>query len=196
MMKIIKILRDWLIDFFRKRKKVLRPCQLNYIPGRLHTNDREALQIFSVGEFLYRRCKPEEMTNPYNTISLAEISHNRAGDTQNIISEANDVLYNIVPAAEGERHADMMVCHIVIKDLDEKGQYDKSFSDDKGNVARMRLLHDPDPCMFPHCVFRVWYNEEVAKMENRNYTRNGKIRIQLKHELASMIYTNILTQAG
>jgi hypothetical protein len=196
MMKIIRILRDWLIDFFHKEKNILRPCQLNYIPERLHTNDREPLQIFIVGEFLYRRCKPEDLSNPYNSVSLAELSHNRAGNERNRISEASDVLFNIVLALGFERYDDMVACPIRIKDLDQHGQYDKSFSDDKGNIARIRLLHEPDPCMFPHCVFRVWYNEEVAELDNRNYTRNGKIRIQLKHELASMLYNQTLSQAG
>ncbi len=90
----------------------------------------------------------------------------------------------------------MVICPIRIKDLSKDGQYEKWFNDEKGNIARIKLLHDPDPCMFPHCIFRVWYNEEIANMDDKNYTRNRKIKIQIKHELASMIYTQTLSQVG
>jgi hypothetical protein len=193
-MRILTILKEWLINSFPKKKRILNPCQLTYIPKRLHTNDKEPVEVFNVGEFLYRRCKPEDLLNPYNSISLAEISHNRAGEKLHIVSYENDVLINIVKDLGFERYDNMVVCKIKILDLTANGQYNKSFNDDKGNVAKIMLLHEPEPCMYPHCVFRVWYNEEVAKMDNKQYTRNNQIRIKLKHELAGMIYTNTLSQ--
>jgi len=90
----------------------------------------------------------------------------------------------------------MVVCTIKILDLTESNQYNKQFTDAKNNSARILLLHDPVPCMFPHCFFRVWYNEEVATMDNKIDKKYNELRNKLKHELASMIYTETLSQVG
>ena len=70
-------------------------CELSHIPKRLHTEDKPIISIFVDGEFLYRRCNLSESENPYLKISLAELSHNRSGHLDNIISNRKDVLFNI-----------------------------------------------------------------------------------------------------
>lgn len=69
-------------------------CTLPHIPERLHTKERLALEEFFIGEELYWRCKPE-IELPYFEIKLSDVSHNRQGHSENIISESLDVLWNI-----------------------------------------------------------------------------------------------------
>lgn len=195
MMQIMTILRDCLTYFFRKKKQVCNPCKLTYIPNRLHTNDRPPIESFGVGELLFRRCRPDEINNPYNC-TLAELSHNRKGLDDNQLSQESDVLYNIRPDVNIQIFNDMVVCPIKIKDLNSIGLYDKLFNDENGNIARILLIHEPETCMYPHCVFRIWYNDELATFENRPYTKNRKIRIKLKDEFVSMIVTQTLSQTA
>ncbi len=156
MMQIIKILRDWLTGSSRKRKRILEPCQLNYIPDKLRTNNREPFQTFHVGELLFMRCAPDKLSNPYNSITISDLSHNRRGSEENPVSESEDVLYNIRPDIDFEKYTDKVVCTIRILDLNADNKYDKSFTED-GNTATIRLIHEPEPCMYPHCVFRILF---------------------------------------
>src|SRR4051812_16203925 len=149
-MRIIQILKDWLTLSFRKKKRILDTCQLNYIPERLHTNNREANEVFYVGELLFFRCPLEKLPNPYLSITLTELSHNRRGIHEAPISESDDVLYNTRSDKNFERHEDTCVITISIVDLDKNNQFDKRFIDKNNNHARIKLLHDPVPCMFPH----------------------------------------------
>lgn len=175
----------------------MEPCQLNYIPEKLQTNDRLALQSFDVGELLYMRCAADNLSNPYNSITLSELSHNRGGSNENPISDPDDVLYNIRPDLDFEKYPDKVVCTIRILDLNEQSQYDKSFSDGS-NAATIRLIHEPLPCMYPHAVFRILFNEEIVTYKNYkdNLKKANKLRNSLKTELASMIVTQTLSQTA
>jgi len=166
-------------------------CQLRYIPINLHYESKSIIFEFEIGEFLYRRCKPEELENPFQSISITELSHNRSGDAKNPLCAENDVLYNI-SNDENERYINRVVCTLEIKSLNENKGYKKTYSqqkNDKKYFCSMELIHEPDPFMYPHCVFRISINDETITYENYDSTikKLNQIRNQLKDELASMI---------
>lgn len=173
-------------------------CNLEYIPVRLKTEDKPPLETFSVGEYLYYRCKPEVLENPYIGISVAEVSHNRSG-VDNVISVEEDVLYNIVPELGVEKHH-LSICTLEIKDLNEDSKYHKKFPQEPDpkidSTATIDLLHDPAPCMYPHSLFRVHLNGELVTLDNYKTTLNKshQIRSMIKTELAKMILRREVSQ--
>ena len=177
----------------------MQGCPLHYIPGRLHTNDRQIIDEFEVNENLYKRCKPEDLKNPYWAATLSELSHNRSGLTGDILCNPDDVLYNIKLEEQAEKYEGLKVCTIRIKDLNDENRYKKTFSEIKnGEIfnAVIELFHDPIPCMYPHSVFRIWLNGEIVTYENYKQTlkKVNRIRNSIREELASMIRKNELSQ--
>ncbi len=172
-------------------------CNLQHVPERLHKDDKPTINNFEVGEELYFRCTQEELDNPYLKISICELSHNRKGLANNIISEQDDVLINIT--GEGDPVINKLVCVLVIKDVDaETGTFNKAFTQNKNQVdnhARIKLIHEPETCMYPHCVFRVWLNEVIIGYHNYGLINSLKqIKTHLKTELASMIIQKQISQ--
>lgn len=170
----------------------MHPCTLEYIPARLKRDNRPVIPIFQVGENLFYRCKAEHLENPYKTISIAELSHNRSGDLNEPLSQADDVLFNIRQDDPIERYLDLEVCTLEIKSLTPQNIYKKHFSEIKANIsysATMELIHGPENCMYPHSVFRVYLAEEVVTIENYKTTlaKYQKLKTSIKEELASMI---------
>ncbi len=152
-----------------------------------------------MGEELYYRCKPEVIEDPYKTQSIAELSHNRSGTGQSI-SLPNDVLYSIKVDEDFETYVDKVVCTLVIRDLTPDNRYDKWFEQDKnGRVvcANIQLIHVPETCMYPHCVFRIWLDGVLVTMDNYKTTlgKVNEIRNRLRFEIASMIYNKEVSQA-
>jgi len=174
-------------------------CTLGYIPERLHTNDKPLIETFSIGEFLYRRCRPEEIDNPFASISISELSHNRSGPEGQDISRPEDVLYNIQLESELQYHTDKVVCVLRIETLTLEQKYRKQFEETKNDniyTSIMELLHDPESCMYPHCVFRIWVNDVQVTLDNykENLKKLNVIRNSLKEELAFMIVKKIISQ--
>ncbi len=173
-------------------------CNLEYIPVRLRTLDKASLDTFSVGENLYYRCKLDVLENPYKGISVAEVSHNRSGEN-NSISNAEDVLFNVVPELDFEKH-ELEICVLEIKDLNPESKYHKKFPPEPDPkivaTATMDLLHDPHPCMYPHSIFRVHLDGELITMDNYKTTLNKspQIRSMIKQELAKMILRREVSQ--
>jgi hypothetical protein len=172
-------------------------CNLQHIPERLRRQGRPTIEQFQIGEELYFRCKEEALENPYKVVSLCEVSHNRQGHVNNILSEADDVLYAIT--GEAERYTDKKICTLKIVALTNEGAYHKTFHETKNGtefVGRMKLMHDPDECMYPHSIFRVWLNDEVVDMQNYDVTlkKVNKIRTYLKEDIAAMIVARKVDQ--
>lgn len=172
-------------------------CDLEYIPERLHQNNNPLIETFSIGEFLYRRCSEEELSNPYLKISLTELSHNRSLSGDNL-SYPEDVLFDINDN-DIEVIPDKVVCILIIKSLNEDLKYLKSFDEIKNEVphnAIICLLHEPEPCMYHHCVFRIILDGVIVTYDNYKATLNklNKIKTAIKTEIASMIYTNEIDQ--
>jgi len=165
-------------------------CELHYIPKRLHWDKKPLITVFRIGDLIYRRCKPEELENPFGHISLREISHN-VGTANGIkISIPTDVLYNVDPEDENEIYEGRIPCIMDIKELNEN-QYCKTYEEENNIICVLRLVHDPLPCMYSHCNFSIWINEEKVTKENYDTTLNikllKKLRIKIRQELALMI---------
>ncbi len=177
----------------------MQACTLLYIPKRLHSNDRLSIKEFEVGEYLYRRCTKEELSNPFKTISLTELSHNRGGWKSQILCNPDDVLYSILESEHFEKYVDKVICTLVIKSLTDDSKYIKQFSqtkDGKEYIGKIELLHEPEVCMYPHSVFRIWVNGEKITYDNYKETlkKLNEIRNQIKEELAAMIWTKEIHQ--
>jgi len=173
-------------------------CDKAHVPDRLRKNQRDPVEVFEVNEEIYYRCLPEVLDNPYKGISICELSHNRQGLQINRLSEPNDVLINITGNGPNT-YTDKVVCVLTIKDVDGTANtYNKTFTQEKDNIqheARMKLIHDPDECMYPHSVFRVWLNEELINYNNYNLVDKLKqIKSGLKTALAAMIIQRQISQ--
>jgi hypothetical protein len=115
------------------------------------------------------------------------------------LSEENDVLYSIKPEEPFEKYPDRVVCTLEIVSLNEEKRYCKEFrqvKNEKELIAILELLHEPEPCMYPHVVFRVWLNDERVTYDNYKETlyKVKQIRTAIKEELASMIRRKIVSQ--
>lgn len=177
----------------------MQGCAIPYIPTRLQTNNRQPIEEFEIGESLYMRCKSDVLVNPYKGMSITELSHNRSGSNNNILCNPDDVLYNIVPENIFEKYEGLEVCILDIKSLNGDKKYRKYFSETKNGqeyTGAIELLHEPEPCMYPHSVFRIWVNNEKVTYENykETLTKVNKIRNSIKEELASMIRKRELRQ--
>lgn len=167
-------------------------CSIPYIPARLKTNDRPILEQFQVGEFLYMRCKAESLQNPYKSISITELSHNRSGQSDIPLCNPDDVLYSIKKEEEFEKYTGLEICTLEIISLNQDNKYAKEYTHEKDGIeshGKLELLHEPKPCMYPHSVFRVWFNGTLVTYQNYASTigRYKEIRTKIKEELASMI---------
>ncbi|MEO6838549.1 MAG: hypothetical protein ABI185_09170 [Ginsengibacter sp.] len=177
----------------------MQECLLHYIPGRLHTNDRKIIDEFDLNENLYKRCRQEDLKNPYLAGTLSELSHNRSGLIEDILCNPDDVLYNIKPEEQDEKYEDLKVCTIRIKDLNNENRYKKTFREIKNGEtfnAVIELFHDPIPCMYPHSVFKIWLNGEIVTYQNYKQTlkKVNQIRNSIREELASMVRKKELSQ--
>ncbi len=177
----------------------MQECTLDYIPDRLVMGDKPVIDTFEVGEYLYRRCHPADLENPFRTISPIELSHNRAGLKQEVLCNPDDVLFSINEGEEFHTYESMVVCTLEIKTLTQNNIYCKQYTqkkDEKDITATLELLHDPEPCMYPHSVFRVKINGETITLQNYKETlkKLNEIRNQIKDEIVSMIKRREVSQ--
>ena len=177
----------------------MKVCNLDYIPERLHRNNRTPIDIFEIGEQLYMRCHPHVIENPYKDISITELSHNRSGLQSETLCNPRDVLFNIKEEESEQQYSELMVCTIAIKSLNDESKYFKIFRDDKNSVesvGSIELIHEPEDCMYPHCVFRVKLNSKIVTYNNYKQTlkKSNRIRAAMKEEFASMIVQGKLSQ--
>lgn len=177
----------------------MEECSLPYIPSRLHKKDNPIIESFDIGEYLYRRCKHDELINPFKSISITELSHNRGGLNSQTLCNPDDVLFSINEHEDFEVYEDKVVCTLEIKSLNPNNTYKKKYTQKKDNelfTCYLELLHDPVPCMYSHCVFRVVINSEVITFDNYKQTlgKLNQIRNELKEELASMIIKKQVNQ--
>lgn len=174
-------------------------CPLKHIPENLQTKDKPTVHTFEVGSELYRRSSKEEIENPFAKISIADVSVNRSVLNGQKISEECDVLLNIRDSSPEK--FDQQVCLLRIKDLKDDNTYDKIFKQEKDGVtriARFILSHVPEPCMYPHCAFRVFLDGvEIKDFKHYNSTINKlkKIKTELKQDLATMIVQREISQS-
>jgi hypothetical protein len=170
-------------------------CSLPQIPARLHASGRPALPIFEVGELLYRRCKPEEVENPYAAISLTDLSVNRTGPAEIApLCEAQDVLRNFSDSDSQEWIADQVAVTMAIKEVNQVGTYRYEATQPDGEITDtciLELAHAQEPCNYSHSAFKLFLNGEEVTFANYKSTlgekKRRKFRDQCRFELSKMI---------
>jgi hypothetical protein len=167
------------------------PCLLNHIPPRLHTNGRGDINYFSIGEFLFRRCPEKYRYNPFDTISLSDISVNRRGPDENtILSEPEDVLLNFnLENQKGEIITDEVVSALEIKELDSNMEYLKTEEVD-GASCKIHLKHDKIECNYSHSAFKIFFNGDELdsfKKYSDSLKKHSILKTWCKNELSKMI---------
>lgn len=174
-------------------------CTLDYIPERLHTNDKPIIEKFAIGEELYYRCKSDECSKPYDKISLYDISHNR-NFCNNQEYRRDDVLYNIIENDQRQQYQNFDTTVLKIQSLQDNTTYFKEIvSQENPDLSvTIKLIHDPIPCMYPHSVFEVSVNGDTINSENYNSLLNKKnrtfknLRSDIRQELTSIIQTGLI----
>ncbi len=174
-------------------------CELTYIPTNLLRFGRNDFNKFYIGEYLYFRCKEEVKNNPFDAISLVDLSHNRSGRWFNIFSIPNDVLLNTNPTIEKpEEKFDLSIACLEIKELINR-TYVKELREPEvsgGEILSqtkcvIQLKHKPINCNYSHCAFEFYFNDEEVTFKNYGTTlgskANKKLRTRCKHEISKMI---------
>lgn len=169
-------------------------------------NGRVNHHNFSLGERLYRRCKKEELENPFDTIRLYDLSLNRSGE-ENQYSFKEDVLLNTRPAsAEAPQMFAMEIAELLIQELSEINEYDVSFSGRRAAnveegaevILNILLRHKLEDCNYSHCAFEFRLDGIEVTSENYSQTLGhknsgiGKLRLRCRQEIAKMILKGIL----
>lgn len=164
-------------------------CELHYIPKRLHWEDKPILNLFDIGDYIYRRAQSDKLETPFKSISLREISSNIGTCNLIEISKPEDVLLNIDINNQFETYENYETYTLEIKEL-LGNVYIKEFYTEHHKFI-VKLIHDPLPCMYCHCVFRIWFNNEIVTKTNYESTlgkkKFRKIRTKIRQELGSMI---------
>lgn len=175
-------------------------CTLTYIPQRLHSLGKEVVEEFYIGEELYYRCNIEECIKPYQKLNkLYDISHNRNFNNSKDYPK-DDVLFDITPNTTQEIIPNKHINVSVIKSLSINNTFEKSIQseNDSTMIVYIKLMHDPLPCMYSHCVFQISINEIIITNDNFSNTLGRKnipsknLRRDIRHELTSIIYSNII----
>lgn len=176
-------------------------CHLGYIPKRLHTDEKPILSNFSIGEKLFYRCNPNKLQEPYDSISLRDISHNRNFNSD-IDYPSDDVLYNISPGAISQKY-DSHIVTLIIVNVNNLGTYSKEIDslDNKVKIE-ITLLHKPEPCMYPHCAFEIKIDGVIINEGNydqllgKGNSTQRNMRKLIRLELTSMLQRNAIDIDG
>lgn len=174
-------------------------CELDYIPDRLKSTETSpSYNEFAVNDILYRRVTDLQLENPYGTIKFADLSHNIGTNLGKEVSKSKDVLYSILEDEDFEMYEGKIPLELKVVSLDDEGNYNKVFTCDKneGKVVRVKLLHTPECCMHPHCVFQFFIidsdgNEIEVTFDDYKKTLGSNsfkfLRDKLRHEFSLMI---------
>jgi hypothetical protein len=160
--------------------------------------DRTEHQAFYIDELIFRRCKEHEKLDPFNSISLADVSVNRAGTDANFFCHRDDTLFNTNPEnGKGEVIQNEVVCDLIIKELIDSQyfkilEFEKKLEDGSTtkDVCSILLKHKPDKCNYAHCAFVFCYNGvEISTFEIYKQTlkKNNPLKTLCKNELAKLI---------
>lgn len=144
-------------------------CDLDYIPEYLHWGEKDIINDFGVDESLYWRV--EKFTTPFAKISLSDISFNRSGSINNILSKKSDVLWNINPEDPEEQYdSEIITLKVLYLNFDgiiKTYTYPEDSIDPIESVD-MSIIHDPCPCNYAHSVLRFHYEDQHVTFNNYN----------------------------
>lgn len=177
----------------------MRHCTLAYIPDYLCWGNQPMISEFFVGDQLFRRANESEIDNPYQAISLVDLSHNLGKHNNQQLSVPEDVLFSIKEDEAFEKYEDKIPVAIEIKDLLPTHTYRKEFEQIKNgerHVGKIELKHAPENCMYPHCVFQIFLDEVEVTFKNYKETlkKFNQIRTSMREEFASMLIRHELSQ--
>lgn len=184
-------------------------CQLEYIPDHLKQAKRPVLEEFSIGEILYHRCTEEKKLDPFDKISLVDVSVNRSGTIENKLSQPEDVLFNINPTPEKPfQKYDLSIACLEIKELNEENKYIKEVTEppstpeepnpDNQLKAEIKLKHKPEECNYSHSACEFYFNNVEVTYENWSVTlgrdngKTRKLRTRCKQAIAIMILQEVV----
>ena len=178
-------------------------CNLEYIPEHLCRNGKNIISQFEIGEKLYFRCKSHQLIYPYNSLSLATLSHNR-----NFCDETtytlNDVLWNISEDDDYQFYEEFKVAELEISDVNGI-TFDKTLVSEINSELSLRIVlkHTPLECMFPHSEFKFYLTDQEVTMTNYKETLGVKkgpnkkaireLRNDARIELTSMLATGFIS---
>lgn len=163
------------------------PCSELFIPSRLWRNNKLIIDDFSDGEeVLFRWFDPNKVQFESNgqlsaaTLKqaftpLLELSCNRSS----LCLKATDVLYGItkLPHRDGFGVISTKIgnIHEHSFDFDEESKAEGR----KKLILTFKLRHDPEDCMFPHTVIRIYKDGVEQKSEIKRSLEKTAIRNQL-----------------
>jgi hypothetical protein len=179
-------------NFFRWNKN---RCTIPYIPKHLHQSNKPVIPDFKDAELLFWRLGKNPEQTPYSNISLFDVSCNRSGVAPNIISIEDDVLWNIEPGAQQEKYLSKVVSLIVRRIFPDNppGKPVAAISTQGHPVSViMKLIHNPLPCNYAHCMFVFEYNEVRVTKENYQSTFGAKLLKHLRKACKDELHKAIL----
>lgn len=175
-------------------------CTLLYIPEHLHTNDKSIIDQFTIGEKLFYRCNPNDLSKPYDKINLYDISHNR--NFCNDVDYGSDcVLFEATGTKGFQKHESSSYITLLLKKISGNTFYKlflKTSPNDESVKIELCLKHDPIPCMYPHSIFEIKINEVVVTKDNyeSEFGKKNKfysnLRNEIRQELTSIIQTGFI----
>lgn len=175
----------------------MEPCLLSHIPPRLHRATQPLLPTFLLGESLYRRAPEDSAIEPFDGVSLVDLSVNRAGpDVQAPLCQPDDVLwnFNLTSRQPSPRLIGQVVVPLEIQELTEAGVYEKTMTmprigQTQLHTCTIRLHHKPEACNYAHCAFEIWYDGVEMTFDNYNESlrKHIPLRTWCKKELVKML---------
>jgi hypothetical protein len=157
-------------------------CSNPKIPKRLHRNNRLPNQTFEPKEILFERFKIRVPFHEWvnnNTVSASIFQFKREGDSFNrelYSLSPLDVLFNI--EIDGGDLTDYGVMGFKCETVKNCAPY----VDEMNNVFSMNIIHDPNPCMYPHTIIKVFKNG-VNDASVKSRPANAEFRDELKSNL-------------
>lgn len=131
-------------------------CGKKCIPKRLHWNNKPVNNNFYTYHLLFRR-SPKEFSNPFESISLADISTNWSK-----YSHAEDVLLNTMED-ESDCYYKKMEIQWVFVNI-----FPKTFISNTGSEKLyVKLSHEPEICNYSHVEFKLLHNDKL--IDNNNW---------------------------
>lgn len=180
-------------------------CDIPEIPAHLHRQERELIPSFNESESVYRREDQEQSKKfPYSRINLADLSVNRSGPPDGVLSNLDDARH-VINLDGSYSFFEGSIAELSLADSGLTNEnylaYTSSYNDGKKEVqveAQMRIKHDPLECNYSHSVFEFTYEGNIMTTwpkEAANYGKGlGKkskyveqLRMQIKDDLSKMI---------
>jgi hypothetical protein len=129
------------------------PCTISDIPEQLHRNGRPVVPDFERDEFIYRRFIN---SNEAEIFKLQDTSVNRSKFSQS----PSDVLFNI---KDGRRYFNQGIVQLKVSDVE---RIECSHPTLPNQRFTLKLIHDPEECMYPHSIIGVYLNgQKIEKIK-------------------------------